>query len=167
MATRRRICLLAFVLVCVTVVVYFEPTYCVRGWLHGEAFFDGRPTSYWRNIIENDLHSDQEIFFGRAPPKLPSWPGRFVRWLGYIPKASSSLQLVKEDQAADVLTQLVNDSDATIAAFANDVQDFRTTKFFRSTLSGDVPKVMGWMAIVTKHHRIRPDSKYFDDLPMN
>jgi hypothetical protein len=27
---------------------YFEPTHCVRGWLWGKAFFDGRPTSYWR-----------------------------------------------------------------------------------------------------------------------
>src|SRR6266571_4462620 len=32
----------------VLVVVYFEPTYCVRGKLWGEAFFEGRPTSYWR-----------------------------------------------------------------------------------------------------------------------
>ena len=28
--------------------VYFEPTCCVRGRLHGEAFFHGKPTSWWR-----------------------------------------------------------------------------------------------------------------------
>jgi hypothetical protein len=28
--------------------VYFEPNCCVRGVLAGEAFFAGRPTSYWR-----------------------------------------------------------------------------------------------------------------------
>lgn len=35
------------------VAVYFEPTYCVRGHLHGEAFFDGKPTSWWRRELEN------------------------------------------------------------------------------------------------------------------
>jgi hypothetical protein len=33
--------------------VYFEPTYCVRGKLWGEAFFEGRPTSYWRAELEH------------------------------------------------------------------------------------------------------------------
>jgi len=32
--------------------VYFEPTYCVRGILWREAFFEGRPTSYWRAELE-------------------------------------------------------------------------------------------------------------------
>ena len=32
--------------------VYFEPSHCVRGWLLGEACFEGRPTSYWRGRIE-------------------------------------------------------------------------------------------------------------------
>src|SRR5262245_44514842 len=36
----------------VLAVVYFEPTYGVRGALHGEAFYDGRPTSYWRDELE-------------------------------------------------------------------------------------------------------------------
>jgi hypothetical protein len=35
------------------VAVYFEPTYCMRGHLHGEAFFDGKPTSWWRRELEN------------------------------------------------------------------------------------------------------------------
>lgn len=31
--------------------IYFEPTYCVRGKIWGEASFEGRPTSYWRNEL--------------------------------------------------------------------------------------------------------------------
>jgi hypothetical protein len=31
--------------------VYFEPTCCVRGRLHGEALFDGKPTSWWRQEL--------------------------------------------------------------------------------------------------------------------
>ena len=33
--------------------VYLEPTHCVRGWLRGEAFYDGRPTSYRRSAIDH------------------------------------------------------------------------------------------------------------------
>ena len=42
---RRRTWLVLAALSCVALAVYFEPTRCVRGWLWGEAFFDGRPTS--------------------------------------------------------------------------------------------------------------------------
>ena len=31
--------------------VWLEPTRVVWGWLRGEAFYQGRPTSYWRNEI--------------------------------------------------------------------------------------------------------------------
>lgn len=33
--------------------IYFEPTYCVRGKLWREAFFEDRPTSYWRERIDH------------------------------------------------------------------------------------------------------------------
>jgi hypothetical protein len=36
----------------VLAVIYFEPTYCVRGELWREAFFEDRPTSYWRKRID-------------------------------------------------------------------------------------------------------------------
>jgi HEAT repeat protein len=32
-------------------VVLFEPTGVARGWLRGEAFFQGRPTNYWRKAL--------------------------------------------------------------------------------------------------------------------
>jgi hypothetical protein len=31
--------------------LYEYATHVGRGWLHGEAFFQGRPTSYWRSVI--------------------------------------------------------------------------------------------------------------------
>src|SRR5262245_13052199 len=41
-------------------VVYFEPTCCVRGTLWGEAFFEGRPTTYWRSELEHwEVYSQQ------------------------------------------------------------------------------------------------------------
>jgi HEAT repeat protein len=38
----------------VGVAVYFEPTGVVRGWWHGELFFQGRPTNYWRRALRDD-----------------------------------------------------------------------------------------------------------------
>lgn len=52
MWNRRRTWLLLLALSCVALTTYFEPTHCVRGWLWGEAFFDGRPTSYWRSELD-------------------------------------------------------------------------------------------------------------------
>ena len=62
--------------------VYFEPTHCVRGWLWGEAFFEGRPTSYWADEIERWDYTcticEEEQYVRRSP-----WP-RFVQ--GYLPE---------------------------------------------------------------------------------
>jgi hypothetical protein len=33
--------------------VWFEPTYIVRGTLRGEAFYDGKPTSWWRRELQD------------------------------------------------------------------------------------------------------------------
>src|SRR5262245_31316013 len=39
----------------VLTVIYFEPTYGVRGVLWREAFYEGKPTSYWRDEIDRWL----------------------------------------------------------------------------------------------------------------
>jgi hypothetical protein len=45
----RRIALIVGLLIALTLGGLYEAsTYVVRGWLRGEAFFEGRPTSYWR-----------------------------------------------------------------------------------------------------------------------
>jgi hypothetical protein len=49
---RCRYWFLLLALIGVALAVYFEPTRCVRGWLWGEAFFDGRPTSWWRERVD-------------------------------------------------------------------------------------------------------------------
>ena len=48
----RRI-LIAALLVGLTFGILYEcATHVGRGWLCGEAFFEGRPTSYWRSRID-------------------------------------------------------------------------------------------------------------------
>ena len=51
---RKSLILFAFVeALLVLAAIYFEPTYGVRGQLRGEAFFDGRPTSWWRRDMQH------------------------------------------------------------------------------------------------------------------
>ncbi len=52
MKVRVRLAICFAEIIVVLLGVYFEPSHCVRGELWGEAFFDGRPTSYWRGQID-------------------------------------------------------------------------------------------------------------------
>ncbi len=67
---RCRYWILLLALLGVALAVYFEPSHCVRGWLWGEAFFDGRPTSYWRPRCDEWLErwDKAEDAVGWIPP---------------------------------------------------------------------------------------------------
>ena len=74
----------------VLLAVYFEPTYCVRGSLWDEAFFDGRPTSWWRCElghweINGVLIADLDTFESKVPR---TWkrPLLFAREPGWFEK---------------------------------------------------------------------------------
>ncbi len=82
----------------ILVAVYFEPSYCVRGKLWGEAFFDGRPTSYWRvrcdewlerfdspesavfNLYPNIMAGGQFIRLREPRPRRQNVASRFYDW---------------------------------------------------------------------------------------
>src|SRR5262245_10995848 len=44
--------------------VWLEPTRVIWGWLRGEAFYEGRPTSWWRSEIGQ---WKQIVSFGSGP----------------------------------------------------------------------------------------------------
>ncbi len=76
----RRTWLLLAALVGTALAVYFEPSHCVRVWLLGEAFYDGRPTSYWRTRCDEWLErfGDEESLKAVTwllPFELPQEPG--------------------------------------------------------------------------------------------
>jgi hypothetical protein len=52
MRKRLRISVCVLAALAVALAIYFEPTHCVRGWLWGDAFFQGRPTSWWRAELD-------------------------------------------------------------------------------------------------------------------
>jgi HEAT repeat protein len=45
---------IAVLLILVAAAAWFEPTRVVRGWLAGQAFFQGRPTAYWSRSLRTD-----------------------------------------------------------------------------------------------------------------
>jgi hypothetical protein len=53
-AVKRRLRIVVFLLAALAfaLAVYTEPSQCVCGWLCGEAFFEGRPTSWWRAELD-------------------------------------------------------------------------------------------------------------------
>lgn len=48
----RRVVLGGLLIGILALVVCLEPTRVTWGWLRGEAFYEGRPTSYWRGELE-------------------------------------------------------------------------------------------------------------------
>lgn len=66
----------------VLAVIYFEPSYCIRGMLWREAFFDGKPTSWWRAELERwEVNKEpgiswmgyRETVFHRNPTRIDAF----------------------------------------------------------------------------------------------
>jgi len=53
MTKRRLLCWSLILVILAAFAVWLEPTRVVWGWLRGEAFYDGRPTSYWERVLTN------------------------------------------------------------------------------------------------------------------
>jgi hypothetical protein len=103
----RRCLISLFAVICLTLAVYFEPTRCVRGWLRGEAFFEGRPTSWWREVILHNLGTSH-----------PTWWDCICRKIHNNTPDVYSLALVRDPKADGVLSELTNDSDKSIVRFS-------------------------------------------------
>lgn len=130
--------------------VYFEPSYCVRGHLHGEAFFDGRPTSYWRGVVEDDLRIDPQVLLGQIPPPPPSFWEQCSQWINPHRKQASSQQLIANPEANEVLWELRQDPNPNIAAFAEAAPAWRLWS----------SPTKRWMELICEHninHPPRPD----------
>lgn len=136
-------------------VMYETSTHVARGWLCGEAFYDGRPTSYWRSVIEADLRSDPRdrmhaYFAERA--RMSWWQSVKERLLPNA-KKRSSLDLVSDDnywtlpasttaiERITVVQELAADPDSRIGGFALDAPN----------LGGWSSREGYWHALLEKH----------------
>jgi hypothetical protein len=128
MLRKRRTWFLLIALIGVALAVYFEPTHCVRGWLWGEAFYDGRPTSYWRGVVERDLSTEPLHTFvtvggkGVKVPEPTLWD-RCKAWFTER-REDSSMALFNREDAEPVLRQLAEDQNGSVGTFAKDVLDW-------------------------------------------
>jgi hypothetical protein len=124
--------------------VYFEPTYSVRGHLHGEAFFDGKSTSWWRHELERwEVHTlvlPSPVLFDDDPvrrvhsynyTRQSTWFEKYwQRWvpereweeaeiLAFLNEGLQGPRLLRGDPAAgDVLNALLDDPSPKIRRFA-------------------------------------------------
>ena len=151
MGKRRRTWLIVALFACTALVVYFEPTRCVRGWLWGESFFDGRPTSHWRAVLLQDLETDARIIFGTIPrPSQNRWV-RSLRSVGIRPTVDTSLRLVESLDADAVLHELTKDENVRVAGFANDVlQGIRPRQPFLDDFNEPFLSLVG---LISQYHR--------------
>ena len=95
-----------FALVGVALAIYFEPTHCVRGWLQGEALFEGRPTSYWREVVIHEIDPAPTFIWDRVR-----------KWVG-AREEDTPVQLVRNVGADCVLKEMTHDKDERVARFA-------------------------------------------------
>ena len=118
---RPAVCMIEAVIV--LVVVYFEPTHCVRGTLRGEAFFEGRSTSWWRaelaqwNVVESSWGSRETPlrFYYRKPTKWQEISARFGASKAGVTHNLEGPHLLKgDDNVRPILLQLQDDPDPVI-----------------------------------------------------
>jgi hypothetical protein len=129
--TKRRLLRWSLILaILAAFAVWLDPTRVVWGWLRGEAFYQGRPTSYWRNVIERDLQTEPSVLvaktLGFRLPADAGWWDRFKQWLSDKMPAASSQELITWNRdTSGVLQALSNDPDAKISGFAKDAMHYR------------------------------------------
>jgi hypothetical protein len=112
--------------------VYCEPTLTVRGKLHGEAFFDGKSTSWWRREIANwsDVfwiegrgRGGRLIFYHRKPTWFEQIKERGEQFWAkepiFLGAAAVDPPLLRGDpQAEPVLRALLDDPSPDIRRYA-------------------------------------------------
>ena len=97
--------LIAIVLVGLTLGVLYElATHVGRGWLRGEAFYEGRPTSYWRGRCDEWLERFDTP--DRAARFVP--PGIAVPFLDDEDLISSWVTMPKPARAPTIWSRLID-----------------------------------------------------------
>jgi len=117
--------------------VWLEPTRVVWGWLRGEAFYQGRPTSFWSREIkqwrpgpgtiavskEGSFVSNSQSY-GRKPTSFEQFLSRFMT----LPAGSWPTLLDGDPDAELVLRELLNDRDEDARNWADEGLKRRKSK---------------------------------------
>jgi hypothetical protein len=84
----------------------------IIGSFRGEAFYEGRPTSYWRQVIREQRQ-------GPTPP-TPSFFDKVRAYFGFPPPRPEHMRGASRGAAVPVLRHLLNDRDPEVRRFAAD-----------------------------------------------
>jgi hypothetical protein len=153
MRRRMRILLVILAATIVLVAVYFEPSHCVRGWLWGEAFFEGRPTSYWRALIENEIAEDPDLFNEIWGSRKPSFWESVRQRCGLETTRQRSYVLIMHTGGEAVLAELSHDRSPRVRAFAEHVIDYNTNELPR-VAKMEPPFGMDILVVMPWHHAL-------------
>jgi len=142
MMTRRRLLRWSLILVILAAVaVWLEPTRVVWGWLRGEAFYQGKPTSFWRGVIKRDLQTEPRLLLAKGLPPA-TWWDRCRQWIGeWFPETSSQRLITWDKEPIAVLQALAEDPNEKIAGFATDAMHYRLWAAQQSY----------WLEVIQKH----------------
>ncbi len=135
MLKRWKTWLLTFCLVGI-VLCALESQRILTGWLRGEAFYQGRPTSYWRGELEGYRNTSFLSFSSYDIVILEKKMGFLERNLGWLRKDAQEEEpwpLLTGDPAAlpvlEELSQDGNPSIVTLVIFAQDCLQGRKKQF--------------------------------------
>jgi hypothetical protein len=157
----RRTWLLIAALIGVTLAVYFEPSHCVRGWLWGETFFDGRPTSYWRSVIEAEISETDLVDDGRQPAFWES----ACKKCGIRIERQRSHVLITHPGSDGVLAELRQDRSPRVRTFAAEIIDYNANKLPRIAENewdcgmNFAEVTIAWHSAIVRAARAVPDSE--------
>jgi hypothetical protein len=123
--TKRRLMRWSLILVILAAfAVWLEPTRVVWGWLRGEAFYQRRPTSYWRYelarlkwVQSGDCWWGEEVWT-RQNTQFQEW----LEWLGVTQKQESlgRPEIISGDlEAEPILLALHDDPSPSVRYYAN------------------------------------------------
>lgn len=129
MKNRLVIFLAAFEFALVALAIYFEPTCRVRGTLRGEASYAGRPTSYWRGVVDqyemtfSDGVPGRIAITGRQPTMLDRIKTRWgfegeVLHFKNPPVWWDFVDLINNADAEPVLREMLQDRSLKVRRFA-------------------------------------------------
>jgi len=122
-------------LVTVLAWAWLEPTHCVRGWLYGEAFYQGRPTSYWRAELQQltayTVHMRNHAADGVIEIREQHWVRQSPFWDAMLPaswqtgrrQASRPDVLSGDSGAEEVLRELLDDPQPGVGGQARQCLD--------------------------------------------
>ena len=124
MTKRRLIRWSLIVVILAAFAVWLEPTRVVWGWLRGEAFYQGRPTSWWRSEI---VQWKRINHFGSGP-HTADWRYErnstlfesFVSRFAKLPERTWPPLLDGDESGQEVLQALVTDSDTHVSFLADE-----------------------------------------------